>query len=77
VLAGVQHRVVFDAAGDNVPPLLPQRARHTEDRRVGLSIKAANYDESRLEQEIAAYDHISANEELSNLGDILDEASKE
>lgn len=49
----------------------------TDERRVGLSIKAANYDESRLEAEIAAYDHISSNEELSNLGDILDEASKE
>lgn len=49
----------------------------TEDRRVGLSIKAAHYDESRLEAEIEAYNTINTHEELSNLGDILDEASKE
>lgn len=49
----------------------------TDERRIGLSIKAANYDESRLQNEIAAFDNISARGELSNLGDILDEASKE
>lgn len=49
----------------------------SDERRIGLSIKAANYDESRLQDEIAAFDHISSSGELSNLGDILDEAAKE
>lgn len=49
----------------------------TEERRIGLSIKAANYDENRLQNEIAAFDNIKTHEELSNLGDILDEASRE
>ncbi len=48
-----------------------------EERRIGLSIKAANYDETRLQNEIAAFDSIKTHEELSNLGDILDEASKD
>ncbi|PWU07088.1 MAG: 30S ribosomal protein S1 [Verrucomicrobia bacterium] len=49
----------------------------SDERRIGLSIKAANYDEARLQHEIAAFDSIKTHEELSTLGDILDEASKE
>lgn len=49
----------------------------TDERRIGLSIKAANYDETRLQNEIAAFDSIKTHEELSNLGDLFDEAAKE
>ncbi len=46
-----------------------------EERRLGLSIKAANYDESQLAQETASYDNMSDGGDLMNLGDILDQAS--
>ncbi|MBC2605168.1 30S ribosomal protein S1 [Pelagicoccus albus] len=46
-----------------------------EERRLGLSIKAANYDDSQLAQETATYDNMSDGGDLMNLGDILDQAS--
>jgi small subunit ribosomal protein S1 len=47
-----------------------------EERRIGLSIKAANYSEADLAKERAAFDNITAAEDLTNLGDLLDEATK-
>ena len=47
-----------------------------EERRLGLSIKAASYDESRLAEEIKLYDTIAANQDLTNLGDLLDLATQ-
>ena len=47
-----------------------------EERRLGLSIKAAAYDESQLAEEIKNYDTISANQDLTNLGDLLDQATQ-
>ncbi|MED5280422.1 MAG: 30S ribosomal protein S1 [Verrucomicrobiota bacterium] len=45
-----------------------------EERRIGLSVKAANYDEDALAKEVAAYDE--AGEDLTtSLGDLLDEAT--
>ena len=43
-----------------------------EDRRIGLSIKAANYDEDELERERIAFDSLNSSDDLANLGDILD-----
>ncbi|UPA28421.1 MAG: 30S ribosomal protein S1 [Verrucomicrobiota bacterium] len=42
------------------------------ERRIGLSIKAANYDASALEAEIRAYDKLKSDQEMTNLGDIFD-----
>ncbi len=47
-----------------------------DERRIGLSIKAANYDESQLAAESKAYEALSGGEDLTNLGDLLDEATK-
>ncbi|MDR1665561.1 MAG: 30S ribosomal protein S1 [Puniceicoccales bacterium] len=47
-----------------------------EDRRVGLSIKAAAYDEKRLAEEIRAYDTLNVNQDLTSLGDLLDQATQ-
>jgi len=49
-----------------------------EDRRLGLSIKAANYSADQLAAETASYEALnrSASNDMMNLGDILDEASK-
>jgi small subunit ribosomal protein S1 len=49
-----------------------------EERRLGLSIKAANYSADQLAAETASYEALnrSANNDMMNLGDILDEASK-
>ncbi|MDR0755889.1 MAG: 30S ribosomal protein S1 [Puniceicoccales bacterium] len=47
-----------------------------DERRLGLSIKAATYDESRLAEEIKLYDTIEANQDLTNLGDLLDKATQ-
>jgi small subunit ribosomal protein S1 len=50
-----------------------------EQRRIGLSIKAANYSAEQLAQETATYDQFSKStgaSDLTNLGDIFDEASK-
>jgi small subunit ribosomal protein S1 len=46
-----------------------------EDRRIGLSIKAASYSADALAKEVSAFESVNKNE-LTNLGDILDEASK-
>ncbi|MDR0393033.1 MAG: 30S ribosomal protein S1 [Puniceicoccales bacterium] len=47
-----------------------------DERRLGLSIKAATYDESRLAEEIKLYDTIEASQDLTNLGDLLDQATQ-
>ena len=50
-----------------------------EQRRIGLSIKAANYSAEQLAQETATYDQFAKStgaSDLTNLGDIFDEASK-
>jgi len=47
-----------------------------DERRIGLSIKAANYDTDRLAEEVAAFDKIKGDTDLTSLGDILDEATK-
>jgi len=50
-----------------------------EERRLGLSIKAANYSADQLAAETASYEALnrsSAGTDMMNLGDILDEASK-
>jgi len=47
-----------------------------EERRIGLSIKAANYDEDQLAKETASYDNIKDGGDLMNLGDILDQANQ-
>jgi len=47
-----------------------------EERRIGLSVKAANYSEADLAKERAAFENITADEDLTNLGDLLDEATK-
>jgi len=49
-----------------------------EERRLGLSIKAANYSADQLASETAAYDALNrqGGGDMMNLGDILDEASK-
>jgi len=46
-----------------------------EERRLGLSIKAANYEDSQLAQETATYDNMKDGADLMNLGDILDQAA--
>ncbi|WP_179954383.1 30S ribosomal protein S1 [Oleiharenicola lentus] len=50
-----------------------------EARRIGLSIKAANYSAEQLAQETATYEQFSKSSgatDLTNLGDIFDEAAK-
>jgi small subunit ribosomal protein S1 len=49
-----------------------------DERRLGLSIKAANYSTDQLAAETASYEALnrSASNDMMNLGDILDEASK-
>jgi small subunit ribosomal protein S1 len=49
-----------------------------DERRLGLSIKAANYSNEQLAAETATYEALkrSAGNDMMNLGDILDEASK-
>jgi small subunit ribosomal protein S1 len=50
-----------------------------EGRRIGLSIKAANYSAEQLAQETASYEQFtkqSNGTDLTNLGDIFDEAAK-
>jgi small subunit ribosomal protein S1 len=50
-----------------------------EGRRIGLSIKAANYSADQLAQETASYDQYTKNTsgtDMTNLGDIFDEAAK-
>ena len=50
-----------------------------ESRRIGLSIKPANYSAEQLAQETATYEQFAKStgaSDLTNLGDIFDEASK-
>ncbi len=47
-----------------------------DERRIGLSMKAANYSEDELAAEVAAYDRLRKDQELTNLGDLFDEATK-
>ena len=50
-----------------------------EGRRIGLSIKAANYSAEQLAAETASYEQFtkqSSGSDLTNLGDIFDEAAK-
>ncbi len=46
-----------------------------DERRIGLSIKAAQYDADKLAEEVAAFDKIRKDQDLTSLGDILDEAT--
>lgn len=46
-----------------------------EERRIGLSIKAANYSSEQLAAEAAVYDTMKDGEDLMKLGDLLDEAT--
>jgi small subunit ribosomal protein S1 len=48
-----------------------------DERRLGLSIKAANYSEQQLAAETSAYEAMNRNagSDMMNLGDILDAAS--
>ncbi len=46
-----------------------------DERRIGLSIKAAHYDPEQLAVETAAFEQVER-DELTSLGDILDEATK-
>jgi small subunit ribosomal protein S1 len=49
-----------------------------DERRLGLSIKAANYSSEQLAAETATYEALNRNtsNDMMNLGDILDEASR-
>jgi small subunit ribosomal protein S1 len=49
-----------------------------EERRLGLSLKAASYSVEQLASETSAYEALNRNvsNDMMNLGDILDEASK-
>jgi small subunit ribosomal protein S1 len=47
-----------------------------DERRIGLSIKAANYSEADLAKERQAFDSVTTGEDLTSLGDLLDEATK-
>ena len=48
-----------------------------DERRIGLSIKAAQYDADKLAEEVAAFEKIRKDQDLTSLGDLLDEATKE
>lgn len=47
-----------------------------DDRRIGLSVKAANYSDEDLAKERQAFDNVTGSEDLTNLGDLLDQATK-
>jgi len=47
-----------------------------DERRIGLSIKAAQYDANKLAEEVAAFERVRKDQDLTSLGDILDEASR-
>lgn len=61
-------------AGDEITARVIKIDR--EERRIGLSIKAANYDEGQLAAESAAFASMGG-DELTSLGDILDEATRD
>ncbi|MGF1449604.1 MAG: 30S ribosomal protein S1 [Opitutales bacterium] len=48
-----------------------------DDRRIGLSIKAASYDADQLAAEVAAFEKVGDSTQLTSLGDILDEAARD
>ncbi len=48
-----------------------------DERRIGLSIKAANYSAEELAAETAAYETLKEGGDFMSLGDILDEATKD
>ena len=48
-----------------------------DERQIGLSIKAANYNTEELAAEMTAYDSLNEGGDLMSLGDILDEATKD
>lgn len=60
-------------AGDEVSARVIKIDR--EERRIGLSIKAANYDDDQVKKEIANFASIKNEEDLTSLGDILNEAA--
>jgi small subunit ribosomal protein S1 len=71
-----------DKVKDVLKPGQPVTARvikiDRDERRLGLSIKAANYSEEQLAAETATYDMLnrqSSGSDMMNLGDILDEAA--
>ena len=47
-----------------------------DERRIGLSVKAANYNDVDLAKERQAFDSVTTDEDLTSLGDLLDEATK-
>lgn len=47
-----------------------------DERRIGLSIKAANYSDEDLAKERQAFESVTGVEDLTNLGDILDQATR-
>jgi small subunit ribosomal protein S1 len=71
-----------DKVKDVLKPGQPVTARvikiDRDERRLGLSIKAANYSEEQLAAETATYDMLNrqgSGSDMMNLGDILDEAA--
>jgi small subunit ribosomal protein S1 len=71
-----------DKVKDVLKPGQPVTARvikiDRDERRLGLSIKAANYSQEQLAAETATYDMLnrqSSGTDMMNLGDILDEAA--
>ena len=46
-----------------------------DERRIGLSIKAANYSEEDLAKARQAFDSVTTGEDLTSLGDLLDDHS--
>ncbi|MCH8541909.1 MAG: 30S ribosomal protein S1 [Opitutales bacterium] len=48
-----------------------------EERRIGLSIKAVDFSSEQLAQEAAVYDSLQDSEDLTKLGDLLDQAQKD
>lgn len=48
-----------------------------DERRIALSIKAANYSSEQLAAEAAVYDSMNEGEDLMKLGDLLDEATRD
>jgi small subunit ribosomal protein S1 len=42
------------------------------ERRIGLSVKAANYDASELEAELRAYEKINSDKDFANLSEVFD-----
>jgi small subunit ribosomal protein S1 len=62
------------SAGDSVTARVIKIDK--DERRIGLSIKAANYSEEELAKERVVLETMSNNEDMTNLGDLLDEATR-